>query len=148
MEQTGLITNIIDENTARVSVLRLSACGSHCATCNAVCSSKQTMTVLADNKVSASPGDIVIIESGTKQVLGIAALVYLVPIILFFAGYACASLMALGEGVSIAAGFACFALSFAAVAAYSRTRGKRPVEFEITSIIDRGAGRAAGAFDG
>lgn len=138
MEQTGLITKIIDEKTARVSVTRQSACGSDCAGCKAGCSSKQIITVIAENKVFAVPGDTVTIASRTKAVLGIAALVYLVPVILFFVGYACMSLFDFGEGASIAAGLSCFALSFIGVAAYSRGRGKKPVEFEITGIIDRG----------
>ncbi|MCL2081588.1 MAG: SoxR reducing system RseC family protein [Oscillospiraceae bacterium] len=56
----------------------------------------------------AKPGDTVIIESAARRILGLAALVYLLPLVLFFAGYAVSALtgglgFALGIGLLVPA---------------------------------------------
>ena len=51
--------------------------------------------------VTVQPGDRVILESGTKGVVGAAVLVYLLPVLLFFAGYAAGAAAGLGQGLCI-----------------------------------------------
>lgn len=52
----------------------------------------------AVNKVSALPGQKVVIESKTSDVLGAAALLYLVPFVLLFLGYAIGNALGWAEG--------------------------------------------------
>ena len=50
----------------------------------------------------ASVGDRVLLEGETRQVLGFAVLVYLLPLVLFFVGYGVGAGMKLGGGLSCA----------------------------------------------
>ena len=46
------------------------------------------MLLTARNPIGAQPGDLVIIQSDTGPVLAAAAVLYMLPLALFFAGYA------------------------------------------------------------
>ena len=46
------------------------------------------MIAEADNPIGAQAGDFVKVATSSGQILGMAALVYLMPLVLFFAGYA------------------------------------------------------------
>ena len=63
---------------------RRSACGHDCAKCGG-CGGLETQTlyVTAFNGVAAQVGDRVLLEGETGRVLGIAVLVYLLPVVLF-----------------------------------------------------------------
>ena len=53
------------------------------------------ITVIADNSIGADIGDTVVITGSSKQVLGLATVVYVIPIVLFFVLYAIAAVAAL-----------------------------------------------------
>ena len=73
MTQDAIVTKIIDRRTAEVEVERGTACGGTCSSCEA-CVFQNTIRTTAYNRVSALPGQRVVIESRTSQVLGAAAL--------------------------------------------------------------------------
>ena len=79
---------------AEVEVTRRSACGHDCAKCGG-CGGLETQTlyVTAFNGVAAQVGDRVLLEGETGRVLGIAVLVYLLPVVLFFIGYGAGSVL-------------------------------------------------------
>ncbi len=76
-------------STCQVHVHRNSACGQNCGASCTMCSVAKEMEVLADsNGYELSVGDKVIIESGhNNNVLGLAALLYLFPLVTAAVGY-------------------------------------------------------------
>jgi len=95
--------------------------------------------VIADNAAGAVQGDVVTVASDSTGILGAAALVYLVPFVLFFVAYAlAAALGAAGEGVRIAAGGLGFLLGIAAARlADRRQRTRQTIVFRIVSVVRR-----------
>ena len=98
MKQLGVILSS-DGNTATVSVQRMSACsGCHkanpgmetegysaCHECS-VFPVETEMTVRAHNEAGADAGDRVVVETASRTVLGYAAAVFLLPLILAVIG--------------------------------------------------------------
>ena len=64
----------------------------------------------AKNKVGAQPGQKVIVESSTRKLLGVVALVYLLPVVLFLMGYFLSVGLAENARYAIAIGAAVLAL--------------------------------------
>ena len=87
MEQTVRIRRLLDEHTAEVIRIRESACSGDCHKCSGCGAAQETLVFQAENSIGAKAGELVIVESATKPVLKAAAVLYLVPLVLFFAGY-------------------------------------------------------------
>ena len=81
MRETGIVKSVEGE-LCICSTKRKSACGDNCATCKAVCSSREHIFT-AKNTIGASAGDEVIIEMPTGVVLSWTALVYILPLGVF-----------------------------------------------------------------
>ena len=86
MRKQGTVKAVSGE-VALVSVLRESACSGECHKCAGCGAVKQTFQIRAKNPIGAGIGDSVYVESSSSPVLWAAALVYLIPIVGFFAGY-------------------------------------------------------------
>lgn len=87
MTQIATVERILDEAHAEISVPRKSACGHDCEECAGCGISGALVYAKALNPIGALPGQKVMVESSTKNLLGIMALVYLIPVALFLAGY-------------------------------------------------------------
>lgn len=87
MTNTATVIRLEGADKAAVRVTRGSACG-NCGTCKGCDDPRAMVEVVAANPIGAEPGDRVVITTGTRQVLGLAALVYLLPVVLFLAGWA------------------------------------------------------------
>ncbi|MDO4669545.1 MAG: SoxR reducing system RseC family protein, partial [Butyricicoccus pullicaecorum] len=70
----------------------------------------ERIQAVAENPVQASVGDVVTVEGSSKQILGMAAVVYTMPLILFFVFYGVCAALHMTEGISILAGVAGFAI--------------------------------------
>ena len=137
MTQQGTIKKILPGGMAEIEVTRRSACGHDCAKCGG-CGGLETQTlyVTARNRAQAKVGERVLIEGETGQVLGIAGLVYLVPVVLFFVGYGVGRMLQKGAGVSALCGGVLFALGIAAAILYShQMKRKNSIPFEITKVL-------------
>ena len=88
MKQIATVTKIIDDHHAEVTVVRRSACAHDCENCSGCASQTAQVTVCAWYDATLEVGDVVEVYSDNR-VLGYAALVYLVPLVLFFIGYFC-----------------------------------------------------------
>ena len=88
MTQNALVVAVLDDATARVQIERISACGHDCSTCDGCGLMAAPIEAIAQNPIGAKVGDTVVIESGTKRVLKLAALTYLLPIVLLCWFYA------------------------------------------------------------
>lgn len=137
MTQTAVVTEVIG-NKARIQVKRVSACAHDCSKCGGGCSEMMKsapVSVLAKNHLGAKPGDKVVVASDSGSILGAAAIVYLLPIVLFFIGYFAAQAFSLSEGGCIAAGGVCFALAMGMIILYDRIVKKRNRDlFHIVEI--------------
>ena len=139
MTQYAIIKKLTGPEKAEVEVLRGTACGADCGSCE-VCHYASKIRVEARNAIGASVGDRVEIETATSRVLGAAVLVYVVPFVLFFIGYAIAALvLELAEVPAMLVSFAFFAVGFVVVVLVGRRHRKNPITYEITNIIGCGA---------
>lgn len=77
------------------------------------------------------------VESSTKQILSLAAVVYLLPFALFFAGYIVAACLGQGENTCLLVGGVCFAFSFLISLALNRVTQKKAVHYSIVKILGR-----------
>ena len=87
MTQIATVEEIIDDTHARIAVPRKTACGHDCEECAGCGVTGMVVRAVAENRVGARIGDKVVVESSTKTALGIVLLVYMVPVVLFLAGY-------------------------------------------------------------
>ena len=93
------------------------------------------LTVKAYNQPDAQVGDVVLVESSSKQILSMAVVVYLLPFALLIAGYVIGSVLGFGENISILLGGACFLLSFLISFALNKRVQKNSVQFNIIRIL-------------
>ena len=87
MEQTVLVKRVLEDGSAEVLRVRESACSGDCHKCSGCGSSQQTMVICAENPIGARVGDWVVIEAKSGAVLKAAVMLYIVPLVLFIAGY-------------------------------------------------------------
>ena len=88
MEQLVRVRETFEDGTALVMHVRESACSGDCHKCSGCGAAKETILLKAKNPIGARCGDLVKLESETGPVLKAAAVLYLLPMVLFFAGYA------------------------------------------------------------
>ena len=125
MTQDAVVTKLVSRHVAEVEVERGTACGGTCESCEA-CVFQNRIRAEAVNKVSALPGQKVVIESKTSDVLGAAALLFL--------GYAIGNALGWAEGGCVLIGFGFFALGVAFNVIYQRKKKASPITFEIIQI--------------
>ncbi len=137
MTQQGTIKKLLPGGMAEIEVTRRSACGHDCAKCGG-CGGLETQTlyVTARNKAEANVGDRVLIEGETGQVLGLAVLVYLLPIVLFFVGYVLGSALFGGGAAGAIGGGVLFVVGILDAILYSRRmKARNEVPYEITKRL-------------
>lgn len=137
MKQTATVIRITPKGCAQVRVRRASACaGAHnCGSCDhcSMMENAPEIVVEAENSCGAQVGDTVVVESSTRKVLGAAALLYLLPVLLFFLGYALGNGLNWPESGAIALGGGGFALGLLGAWGLDRYRRSRPVTYRIVS---------------
>ena len=116
MEQQAQVVKILSDGTARVVVHRQSACSGDCHKCTGCGAVGQTLVLTAHNPIGASEGDWVIIRSPSAPVMKGALMLYILPLVLFFAGYALGAVWGLGAWI----GGLAFLLGMAGVVVYDR----------------------------
>ena len=93
MTQTVRVQRVFENGTARVMHIRQSACSGDCHKCSGCGAAQETLTLTALNPIGAKAGDLVVIESQSGPVLAAAAVLYVLPLVMFFAGYLAGSLL-------------------------------------------------------
>lgn len=132
MEQIVYVREVYPDGTARVVHRRQSACSGDCHQCAGCGAAEETLTLLARNPVGAGPGDRVTIRSDTGPVLRAAAVLYGLPVALFFLGYGLGkALWELGAAVGCGA----FLLGLAGAVCYDRlVERKKKTVYTITGF--------------
>ena len=132
MQQTVKVFKCNEDGTAQVACLRQSACSGDCHKCSGCGAVEQTMLFEARNPVGAKPGEMVIVESESGPVLKAAAMLYMLPLVLFIAGYLLGMQWKLGGLIGALA----FALSICIIVAYDRlVMKKKNTVYTITGYV-------------
>lgn len=113
MKQTAIVTEV-KGNKATVEVERSSACAG-CSESHDCIACKKKITVTAENAAGAAVGDRVVIESGSERILGYAALVFVLPLLLAFAAFFIARGSGAGDSISLICCIGAFAVSLAVI---------------------------------
>lgn len=107
MTQKATVIGIKDSEHVLIKTVRKSACeachkgeGGSCKACDLVFA-PDTVEAVAVNKIGAKEGDKVIIESRSSDVIGLSALVFLLPIVFAAAGYLLSTLWIENSDISV-----------------------------------------------
>lgn len=129
MEQLVKVQSCSPDGTARVLHIRQSACSGDCHKCSGCGAVQEKMVFTAQNPIGAKPGDVVTVQTDTGPVLAAAAIMYVLPLVLFFLGCALGSLW----GKMILTGGAGFALGIVLAVCYDRLWAKKKTtQYTIT----------------
>ena len=109
MTQIATVEKLLPGGYAEISVPRKSACGHDCEECAGCGMTGAAIEARAKNDPNAQPGEKVVVESSTRKLLGVVALVYVLPVVCFLLGYFLSEGLAEGwrYGIAIAAGKLC-----------------------------------------
>ena len=132
MEQLVRVQKCNPDGTAQVICIRESACSGDCHKCSGCGAVQEKMLFEADNPIGASPGDLVIVSTQSAPVLLAAAILYVMPLVLFLAGYILFdALWKLGA----VGGCGCFLLGILGAVAYDRlVSRKKETRYTITGF--------------
>lgn len=131
MEQLVRVRQTFANGMAQVERVRESACSGDCHKCSGCGAATQTVLLEAQNPIGARPGQLVLLRSDSGPVLKAAAVLYMMPLVLFFLGYALGTLWKHG------ALWAClgFALGIALAVVYDRRcAGKHKTVYTISGF--------------
>ena len=133
MEQQVKVRETYEDGTALVVHTRLSACSGDCHKCSGCGAARETMVLKVLNPIGASQGDLVKIRSQSAPVLKAAAVLYVLPLLLFFLGYGLGAAADLSAGFL---GFAGFSLGILLVVLYDRRLQKKDkTVYTITELV-------------
>lgn len=136
MRQVATVERILDGSHAEISVPRKSACGHDCEECAGCGVSGAAVRARAVNAIGARVGEKVIVESDTKKMLGIVALVYLIPVALFLVCYVVSALLTERVGVQYGVAVAGFLLGIVPALLYDRrVRANGALTFTIVQTL-------------
>ena len=135
MEQIVRVKSIAPNGRAQVLHVRQSACSGDCHKCSGCGAAQETMILEADNPIGAAVGDFVTIQAATGPVLKGAAMLYVLPLVLFFLGYAL-GMMAWGKGGLV--GCLSFVLGILLAVVYDRrVAAKHQTIYTITGFAGK-----------
>ena len=133
MTQKVRVKRVNPDGTAQVVHVRQSACSGDCHKCSGCGAQQETVEFTARNPIGASVGDLVTVETQTGPVLTAAAVLYVLPLVLFFLGYLLGQLLWSRGGL---AGCLAFGLGIGLCVVYDRRMGKKQeTEYTITGFL-------------
>ncbi len=136
MTQIATVEKILDSAHAEISVPRKTACGHDCSECAGCGVTGAAVRARAINPIGAQPGQKVVVESDTKKMLRIIILVYLIPVLLFLAGYLIPALAAAPVAVQYGLAAAGFCLGIVLAVCYDRhLRARGGLNFTIVRLF-------------
>ena len=122
MEQIVRVHRLHPDGRAEVFLVRESACSGDCHKCSGCGAAKESILFKAQNPIGAERGDLVNVRSESGPVLKAAVVLYMLPLVLFFGGYALGAALKLSGAL-----FGClsFALSIVLIVMYDRRMAKK-----------------------
>lgn len=135
MTQIATVERLLDRDYAVISVPRKSACGHDCEECAGCGVTGAAVEARAANPIGAEPGQKVVVQSDTQKMLGIVAMVYLIPVVLFLACYLGTMLLVSPSAAGIAGGVG-FAAGIGIAVLYDRRlRRQGGLRFTIVRLF-------------
>ena len=135
MEQLVRVKETYDDGTAQVYLVRQSACSGDCHKCSGCDAATEAMVFKARNAIGAVCGDMVKVESATGPVLQAAMVLYMVPLVLFFVGYAIGDVL---WGLGGLVGCLSFVAAIALAVLYDcKVMKKKNIEYTITGFAGK-----------
>ena len=131
MEQVVKVCRLLPEGRAEVIRVRESACSGDCHKCSGCGAAQQTMLLTVENPIGARVGDLVVISSGSAAVLKAAAVLYMLPLLLFLAGYLVGQLL-WQRGPLL--GLCGVVMGIAFIKHYDKRLSKKEIVYTITSF--------------
>ena len=98
MKQVATVDRLLADGRAEIVVARQSACAHDCRECAGCGAAAASIRAVAVNPIGAREGQKVVVESSSRQIFGAILLVYMLPVLFFFAAYFLAA--PFGSGVS------------------------------------------------
>lgn len=134
MREVGFVEKT-DGKIAVVKVAKKSACGENCASCKGGCTPGERR-ITVKNKIAAKPGETVVLEMPGEKVIFAAFLAYILPIIVFFAGFFAGERIFKHELAAVVCGVIVAAVG---IFALNRHNKKEPERYmaEITEVLKR-----------
>lgn len=134
MTQIATVEKLLPGGYAEISVPRKTACGHDCEECAGCGMTGAAIKARAKNDPNAQPGEKVVVESSTKKLLGVVALVYVLPVVGFLLGYFLSE--GLLEGWRYGIAVAAAVLAFLPSVAYDRyARRKELLTYTILRVL-------------
>ena len=87
MEQIVRVKRSHSDGTATVIHVRQSACSGDCHKCSGCGAVEQKLLLTVNNPLGARPGQMATVTAESGPVLAAAAVLYLLPLVLFFVAY-------------------------------------------------------------
>ena len=135
MTQIATVETLLAGDYAVISVPRKSACGHDCEECAGCGVTGTAVEARAANPIGAEPGQKVVVQSDTQKMLGIVAMVYLIPVVLFLACYLGTMLLVSPSAAGIAGGVG-FAAGIGIAVLYDRRlRRQGGLRFTIVRLF-------------
>lgn len=132
MEQLVRVQKLNDDGTAQVLHIRQNACSGDCHKCAGCGAVQEQLVLTANNPIGARPGQVVTVRAKSGPVLAAAAVLYLLPLVLFFGGYLA---FALAWDLGALGGCLGFVLGILTATVYDRrVAGKRKTVYTITGF--------------
>ena len=122
MEQLVRVQKCNDDGTAQVLHVRQSACSGDCHKCAGCGAVQEKLIFTAKNPIGAKAGELVTVKAASGPVLAAAAVLYLMPMALFFLGYLLGQ--SLWQQGALTGGIA-FALGIVLAVVYDRCVAKK-----------------------
>lgn len=135
MQQTVTVLRQMPNGAAVVRSVRQSACGGNCGECHGCGAAQEYVDIEAENRIHAREGDRVVLEISSGSVMAAVALVYVVPLVLFFLGLAVGCLLPGSMWIWGAVGFVLGILT--AVFCDRRVRKNASFRYVISAFADR-----------
>lgn len=133
MEQTVRVQRVFGDDIVEVVRVRESACSGDCHQCSGCGAAQETIRFRAFDPIGVSRGDRVVVSTKSAPLLGAAAVLYMVPLALFYVGFYLGAL--LGSGAL--GGCIAFALGIAGAVLYDRkVLSKKRIEYTITGYAE------------
>lgn len=132
MRNRATVEAVRENGTALLAVRRESACSGDCHHCVGCGAAEQTVHLTARNPIGAQCGDVVWVASESVPVLKAAALLYLLPPLLFVAAYLAGDCMGTSAALTGAAGFA---VGLLPAFAWNRRLRHYPAEHRIVGFV-------------
>ena len=133
MEQRVKVYSISPDGMAKVLRIRESACSGDCHKCSGCGAVQEAILFEARNLIGAKPGDLVTVRGETGPVLAGAAVLYMLPLVLFFGGYLLAQQLWQKGGLG---GCLAFAVGILLVVIYDRKVARRQnMTYTITGFF-------------